>query len=103
MRVGELTGLTWQDVDMKKRIINVNHQLIGIRGRALNQDEVDVFGKYMPLEIENKWYAHPLSQNLYGLDLAKFNIQKKIYKIDFFYEPRTKENLERLPCFPSLS
>ena len=28
MRVGELTGLTWQDVDMKKRIINVNHQLI---------------------------------------------------------------------------
>ena len=56
---------------------NVNHQLIGIRGRALNQDEIDTFGKYMPLEIENKWYAHPLSQNLYGLNFAKVNIQKK--------------------------
>lgn len=28
MRIGELTGLTWQDVDLKNRTINVNHQLI---------------------------------------------------------------------------
>ncbi len=28
MRCGELTGLRWADVDMKKRTINVNHQLV---------------------------------------------------------------------------
>jgi integrase len=28
MRCGELTGLTWDDVDMTNKIINVNHQLI---------------------------------------------------------------------------
>lgn len=56
---------------------NVNHQLVGIRGRALNKEEIDTFGKYMPLEIENRWYTHPLSQNLYGLNLAKKNISQK--------------------------
>ena len=55
---------------------NMEGQLIGIRGRALNTDEVNKFGKYMPVEIEGKWYAHPLSQNLYGLNLAKDNIQR---------------------------
>lgn len=56
---------------------DINWRLIGIRGRALDKEEVEVFGKYMPIEIENKWYAHPLSQNLYGLNLAKDNIWKK--------------------------
>ena len=28
LRCGELIGLTWNDVDMKKKIINVDHQLI---------------------------------------------------------------------------
>lgn len=56
---------------------DVNWKLVGIRGRALNQDEIDAFGKYMPLEIENKWYTHPLSQNLFGLNLSKRNIRKK--------------------------
>lgn len=28
LRCGEITGLTWNDVDMKNRTINVNHQLI---------------------------------------------------------------------------
>ena len=56
---------------------DVNWRLVGIRGRALNQDEIDKFGKYMPLEIENKWYTHPLSQNLYGLNFVKRNIQRK--------------------------
>ena len=51
-------------------------RLIGIRGRALNDWEVENFGKYMPMKIEQKWYSHPLSLNLYGLNITKENINK---------------------------
>ena len=63
---------------------NINNELIGIRGRALNQWEIDNIGKYMPVQIENKWYNHPLSLNLYGLNLNKDNIKK--YKICYIGE-----------------
>lgn len=55
---------------------NVDGKLIGIRGRALNDWEVENVGKYMPVKIEDKWYAHPLSLNLYGLNQNKNNISK---------------------------
>ena len=48
--------------------------LIGIRGRALNEWEIENVGKYMPVQIEGKWYSHPLSLNLYGLNMNKKNI-----------------------------
>lgn len=51
-------------------------RLIGIRGRALNAWEIENFGKYMPVQIENKWYSHPLSLNLYGLNITKENIKR---------------------------
>ena len=51
-------------------------KLVGIRGRALNQYDIDTFGKYMPVQIEGKWYSHPLSLNLYGLNWNKENIKK---------------------------
>ena len=47
-------------------------RLIGIRGRALNPEEIEN-GKYKPVIIENKMYNHPLSLNLYGLN---FNIDE---------------------------
>lgn len=50
--------------------------LVGIRGRALDKWEVENVGKYMPMQIENKWYSHPLSLNLYGLYENKENIKK---------------------------
>ena len=50
-------------------------RLIGIRGRALNQWEIENVGKYMPVQIEGKWYSHPLSLNLYGLNFNKENIK----------------------------
>ena len=50
-------------------------RLVGIRGRALNQWEVENLGKYMPVQIEGKWYSHPLSLNLYGLNFNKENIK----------------------------
>lgn len=63
--------------DIKKR-------LVGIRGRALNPYEVENFGKYMPVQIENKWYSHPLSLNLYGLDQNWKNIKK--YGVAYIFE-----------------
>lgn len=50
--------------------------LIGVRGRALNEEDLEL-GKYMPVQIEGKMYAHPLSYNLYGLNFIKENIRKR--------------------------
>lgn len=54
---------------------NANGGLVGIRGRALNDEDL-VFGKYMPVTIEGKIYAHPLGYNLYGLNRVKENIRR---------------------------
>lgn len=59
-------------------------KLVGIRGRALNQYDIDTFGKYMPVQIEGQWYSHPLSLNLYGLNWNKENIKK--YGICYIFE-----------------
>lgn len=55
--------------------------LVGIRGRALNEYDIETFGKYMPVQIEGKWYSHPLSLNLYGLNFNKENIRRRGYAI----------------------
>ena len=46
---------------------NINGELVGIRGRALNPWEVENVGKYIPVQVEGIWYSHPLSLNPYGL------------------------------------
>lgn len=53
-----------------------NKRLVGIRGRALNKEDEELFGKYAPIQIEGKWYSHPLSLNLYGLDKTWENIKR---------------------------
>ena len=63
---------------------NVFGQLVGIRGRALNQWEIENIGKYMPVQIEQKWYSHPLSLNLYALNKNYTNIKK--YQIAYVFE-----------------
>ena len=55
---------------------DIKGRLIGIRGRALNDWEVENIGKYAPIRIENVWYKHPLSMNLYGLHLTEFDIKE---------------------------
>lgn len=55
---------------------DVNGRLVGIRGRALDPQEIEMVGKYMPIKIEQTWYKHPLSMNLYGLYQNKENIKK---------------------------
>ena len=49
-------------------------RLVGIRGRALNDWEVENIGKYAPIQVEGIWYKHPLSMNLYGLDRTFMDI-----------------------------
>ena len=58
---------------------NENGELVGIRGRALNTWEIENIGKYMPVQIEQKWYKHPLSLNFYGLNQTKENIKENGY------------------------
>ncbi|MBQ4060563.1 MAG: hypothetical protein IJD46_00915 [Bacilli bacterium] len=55
---------------------DIKGRLIGIRGRALNEWEIENVGKYLPIQIEGKWYKHPLSLNLYGLNISKENIRR---------------------------
>ena len=65
-------------IDQNKIIIphyDMNGNLIGIRGRALNKEDI-LIGKYMPIFIEGKFYSHPLGYNLYGLNIVKDNIKK---------------------------
>lgn len=55
---------------------DIDNNLIGIRGRALNSWEIENIAKYAPVQIESKWYSHPLSLNLYGLNLTREAIRK---------------------------
>lgn len=79
---------------------NVDGELVGIRGRALNEWEVENVGKYMPVQIEGKWYSHPLSLNLYGLNHTKENIQRE--GICFLFEAEKSvmqmESFQRPNC-----
>ena len=63
---------------------DVDGRLIGIRGRALNEWEVENVGKYAPIHIEQTWYKHPLSMNLYGLNVTRKNI--RAHNICFLFE-----------------
>ena len=63
---------------------NVNGELVGIRGRALTDWEIENVGKYMPIKLEDKWYSHPLSLNLYGLNVTKEAI--KANRICYLFE-----------------
>jgi hypothetical protein len=63
---------------------DVDGRLVGIRGRALNEWEIENVGKYMPIKLEQTWYKHPLSMNLYGLYENKSFIKKN--KIVYVFE-----------------
>lgn len=56
---------------------NAEGSLVGIRGRALDEWEVENVGKYMPIRVNQQWYSHPLGMNLYGLYENKKNIKEK--------------------------
>jgi len=52
-----------------------NGRFIGLRGRALSQEDAERFGKYRPIRINGTTYNHPTGMNLYGLNWAKDNIK----------------------------
>lgn len=54
---------------------DIDGNLIGIRGRTLNEEEL-YLGKYIPIKINGEMYNHPLGFNLYGLNFVKENIKK---------------------------
>jgi DNA primase len=97
------------DIVRNKIIIphfDINGQLIGIRGRSLNQDEIEDGKKYMPLYIEKEEYRHPLGQNLYGFDhtketirrigkIALFEAEKSVLQCETFYG---KDNFTVATC-----
>lgn len=62
---------------------NIDNELIGVRGRALNDWEIENIGKYMPVKIEQQIYSHKLSQNLYGLNVTKKAIRETGYVFIF--------------------
>lgn len=67
---------TWQ----QKIIIphyDMNNNLVGVRSRALLPDDIELFGKYTPFKIGNKFYNHSLGLNLFGLNYNINAIQKK--------------------------
>lgn len=52
---------------------DINNNLIGIRGRNLDSN---AFAKYCPVRIQEDWYTHSLSENLYGLNKNQILIKK---------------------------
>ncbi len=56
---------------------DIDGRLIGIRARALEEEEIKECGKYRPVTIGNTIYAHPLQFNLYGIYEHKKGIQRR--------------------------
>ena len=63
---------------------DINERLIGIRGRFLNDEDVERFGKYVPLQIGGRFLSHQLGSNLYGIHVAKDKIRqcKKVMLVE---------------------
>ncbi len=56
---------------------DVNNQLIGVRGRSLIDEDIELFGKYTPFKVGRRFYNHSLGMNLFGLNHNLKAIQKK--------------------------
>ena len=53
---------------------NINNELIGVRERTLIKEN-EKYGKYIPAIINGQMYNHPLSFNLYNINISKDNIR----------------------------
>ncbi len=51
-------------------------RLIGIRGRYLDEEDIEIIGKYVPLQIDGKFLSHQLGSNLYGINVTQDKIKK---------------------------
>ena len=55
---------------------DINNRLIGIRERAMVQENEEKYGKYRPAYIGRQMFTHPLGFNLYNLNHSKNNIKR---------------------------
>lgn len=78
-------GITYHPV--AQRIViphyDIDNRLVGIRGRAIDEVDAELYGKYSPLYVSGNMYNHPLSFNLYGINLNKTNIENSKTAIIF--------------------
>jgi len=88
-----ITIATMQKYNIKYSIVNqriiiphynVDGELVGIRGRAMVQEEIDSGMKYMPITIGDIMYSHQTKHNLYGLNVNKKAIKalKKVMLVE---------------------
>jgi len=75
-------GIKYHGTQHKIVIPHYSHtgDLVGIRFRALVEEEIERYGKYGPLILGGVMYNHAIGQNLYGLNKTIHNIRtmKKI-------------------------
>lgn len=68
---------------------DIDNRLIGIRGRSMATEDIELYGKYRPLFVNRQLYNHPLGMNLYNLNNSKNNIQRMRKAIIFESEKAT--------------
>lgn len=63
---------------------DMNNRLIGIRGRFLDQEDIETIGKYVPLQINGRTLSHSLGSNLYGINVTQDKIKtiKKVMVVE---------------------
>lgn len=69
-------GYYWYDNKITIPHYDINGNLVGIRGRALDPEVIENYGKYAPIRIGQHLYNHPLSFNLYGIYENKEDIKE---------------------------
>ena len=76
MRVGEITGLRWNDIDLKSGIIDVNHTLVYYKHRDENGCYFDIHSpktkagvRQIPMteEVKNAFLLEKKMQDLAGI------------------------------------
>lgn len=63
---------------------STDNSLIGIRGRALNSEEIEEGRKYMPVFHKGEVRKHLTGANIYGVNITKENIKKNNNTIILF-------------------
>lgn len=60
------------------------NRLIGIKGRYLDEEDIERVGKYVPLQINGKFLSHQLGSNLYGINVTQDKIKaiKKVMLVE---------------------
>lgn len=67
---------------------SIDGKLLGVRGRALNQEDIDAKKKYMPITIERNTYSTSTYYSLYGLNFNQDAI-KRIKKVILFEDEKS--------------